>query len=177
MEMERIIESSMDKSNTWEFANEIYIFCPGMNKGILFYDQSPKSITESIEKNEPHNGKFLSSGEKLVEWNEKINGHKSNIIPQEEGKATVVNIERLVSKKTEPYGGGIDSYAAVTIIVDTNTFLSILIQTNESYRRENENGHAIIDLNSTITKKEQNIYNNNEDDLLNLYNEYRKNKK
>lgn len=59
-------------------ANVVYVFCPSYEKGVMFYDQSPSGAVAKLTGSLPE-GAFHSSGEKIVEWNDEINGKKKKM--------------------------------------------------------------------------------------------------
>lgn len=98
-----------------ELADRIYMFCLEEDRGIMFYDQSPEGAVANFSGLLP-NGVFLSSGEQLVYWDDKINGVK----PSELGKEM-----NFVSRKVKYKDG---EYTAKTIFVSKETFIDVLLQ-------------------------------------------------
>ena len=125
----------------FELANQIYVFSPDCKKGIMFYDHSPSSDVAKFSGSLPE-GKFWSSGEEIVEWNEEINGSKIDNIPVNSQVSLLIN-----SQKVRVYDG--DSFASSTIIVSHENFLKLLKQIEHPVMESNQQ-YNILDFNSII---------------------------
>ena len=124
-----------------ELADQVYVFCPEYGKGIMFYDQSPTGIISEMTGTLP-DSKFWSSGEKVVEWNDNINGVKDNEVPVNKHTSLLVECKSI----NVPDG---DSYTVSTIMVSKENFMKILSQT-EKPTMESSGRYKIIDFNSKI---------------------------
>ena len=123
-----------------KLADNVFVFCPGSKKGIMFYDQSP-SGAEAILMGSLRDWKFFSSGEKVVEWDETINGEKKSEI----NDVCVTN-----RVKVNVVG---DSYTATTVLVPDYVFESLL----EQIRKPNMYVcYKVLDFNNFKNKKNGN---------------------
>ena len=179
MEKEFITETRKEKTighsrKNWEFADEIYIFCPGIARGIRFYDHSPQNVVANFSGSlQPE--KFWAEEVTIVEWDDKINGTRYDNIPVTTTKSYLLNKKNFLAKRTQLYGSGFSSYNTYTIIVSQHTFISILDQIGEN-KTLTDNGHTIINLNTMIVPYDlKNI--NQEINQFNLYTEYQNKKK
>lgn len=147
MEMEMEFELEPKKTPTKEkrerqLANVIYVFSPGMENGIMFYDQSP-SEHELVGKalGTLPNGVIWSSGEEIVQWDDKINGMwPAGIMPTPEISIGVhSDIERFIDGER----------GSTTIITSEENFLGIIEQLQNPTRTQDDN-YKIINFNSRI---------------------------
>ena len=115
-----------------ELANVIYVFCPHHKKGVMFYDQSPEG-PEALFAGSLRNGKFFVAGEKVVEWDETINGEREED----------VHDYKVVKQTKLKVNGG--SYEATTIMISNKAFDDLLEQLKNSVFEE-KRGYKVIDL-------------------------------
>ena len=87
-------------------------------------------------------GKLLSSGEKIVEWSNEINGIRDNNVPVNSQTSFLVNNEKM-----NAHDG--NSFSAITIIVSQDNFLKILDQIQKPVLNQDKN-YKLIDFNSRI---------------------------
>lgn len=139
--LEKDTYSKTDNNDNSKLADVVYVFCPGYDKGIMFYTQSLSrdgiKIVESLSE-----GKLLSSGEKIVEWNNEINGIRDNNVPVNSQTSFLVNSQMVRVHDS-------DSHGAITIIVSYNNFVKILGQIEKPVINQDEN-YKLIDFNSRI---------------------------
>ena len=114
-----------------ELANRLYVFCPGVEQGLEFIIQElPGSIQRMTGTLPP--GKFLSSGVKPITWDEKINGD----LRSKESIGTQYSEEVLFRD---------GSFKADTIVIDRDTFLSLLQQLKNPIKHD-YNGYLVFDI-------------------------------
>ena len=149
---ERVVERP---SYAKEFADVIYIFCPEVEKGIKFYDQTPRGAVAELTGSLPTNV-FWSSGEEYVRWDKRVNGEQNpSLKPTDE--------ESLIVHSHEELAAGAKPYHAYTIVVTKKTFLDILLQIdNPKYKTPTEN-RRYKELNFR-TKLKNMIFNNYRED-------------
>lgn len=143
-----------------KLADRVCVFCSTYNKGIMFYDQSPTGVVAKLIGTLPE-GKFWSSGEQIVEWDESINGKVHRSVPVTDSTSFQVKKTKSSLLVPELQGGGIDSFNITTIIISENNFIKLLHQIKTPNIHQ-ENGYKILDVNSRI------YYYDNYNDIKNL---------
>lgn len=152
-EKEKKLEIENEKlRNAFQFADEIYIFCPGINKGIMIYNQSPSGALAKFSGGLPA-GKFWYSKSEMVEWDNKINGQRDDSLPVTRNVSFVTNSQKVLKMRSLKYGGGASSCNAVTIMVSQETFINLLYQVSKP-TMESERNYNILDLKSGIYEKD-----------------------
>ena len=130
----------------YELANRLYVFCPESEKGLEFIIQEiPLSVSKfagSLPENE-----FLSSGVKPVKWDEKVNGDISQR-------------SQIGSKNTQPITLVDGSYVADTVIVDKETFSSLLMQIKNP-KNHSYNNYLHFTFNNKTNNKDLNVFTKN----------------
>lgn len=124
-----------------ELANRIYVFSPNSEKGFMFYDQSPSDFVSKMAGSLPE-GKFWSSGEEFVEWNEEINGPKMTDVSVNSHVSILIN-----SQDIKVVDG--NSCICYTIIVSDDNLLKLLQQIDNPIM-DNQQQYKILDFNSKI---------------------------
>lgn len=127
-----------------DLANQIYVFCPDIEKGFMFYDQSPSGAVTEMTESLP-DGKFWSSGEKIVEWDDEFNGKRAENIGVNNHISVIVNAEKL---RLHDDGKDLN---VITIIVSHNNFLKLLYQIDNPVM-ESQQQYKVLDFNSSILK-------------------------
>lgn len=152
-----------ERKTVYEFADEIYVFCPDSNIGIMFYDQSPIGSIEKLVGSLPE-GEFYGCGFKIVNWDNTINGTEKDEIEVTDNISILVNTHKQMALRSSQYGGGSGSYAVKTIIVSPNNFEKIITKIKEG--EPVYQGNHLIDFNSLIvSKKLSEEYNKNKEEI------------
>ena len=137
----RKLESSTEITNNLQLTDRIYVFCPEVEQGFMFYNQSPSGAVAEFSGYLPE-GKFWSSGESIVEWDEEINGVRRESYPVTDNKSLMVEGRHIRVRDGKPLN-------VYTIIVSKNNFMNLLNQI-VSPKYEPENGYKVLDFNSKI---------------------------
>lgn len=131
-----------------QLADRLYIFCPDYPNGIEFCLQEiSENIAKLIGGLKPNC--FLSSREKEVDWNEEINGERSNISKVGSTKSQLINVNG-------------DSYTATTIVVDRNTFENLVRQI-QNPTIEKHTKYKMFD----VSRQDKNLNNKNKEKVNN----------
>ena len=147
------------KNLSLQFANRIYLFCKEINKGIMFYDQSPTGVVTKLIGSLP-SGKYWSSGERFVEWDERINGKRYLNLPVDNHISLMTNKQKRFGRTSN---GNISSFFEITIIISAENMYKLLQQLKNPVINSN-NDYKVLDLNSEVVDFEiQNILTPNED--------------
>lgn len=128
-----------------ELANNIYVFCPLINKGIMFYDQSPDGPLAKFAGSLPE-GKFWSSGEITVDWDENINGPKQNNLVVNDDISYVVNV---CDEQVKTSDDSSKTLISATIMVSERNFYNLLLQLEHPILHP-DNNYKVLNLNSKI---------------------------
>ena len=123
-----------------ELADRLYVFCPDFENGIEFILQDiPPSLAHLIGT--LGNGKFLTSGYKSVEWDEKINGNLSSKTIVGHNHATLARVRE-------------GEYGAKTIVLDKQAFVALLMQMKNP-KTHTYNNYKLFEI-PRITTKDKN---------------------
>ena len=138
-------EKDSESESKYKEADHVYIFCPTLNKGIMFYDQSPISVEAFLTGSLP-SGKFWSSKEEIVEWNEEINGKWDPNVSVSDYLSIMTNKQK--ANVISP-GGKVSTITQTTIIVSPNNMVKLLNQLDNPVMSPNNNS-KVLDLNSVV---------------------------
>ena len=163
--MER--DYQLERENVRQLADQVFVFCPNMEIGIMFYDQSPAGPIAKLVGSLPK-GKYWSSGEDAATWKEELNGKRNNQL--------VVDNETslLVERKIIKVNGGA-SFKVSTIMVSEDNFNDLISQIdNPTYAsQQNYESYKVLNINSKIiditNNKENEDYEENIDNEINDY--------
>lgn len=156
-------EKGIDNSIDRELADEVYIFCPEINTGVMFYNNSPSGAIADFAGTLPV-GKFWYGTYKKVEWNNEVNGIKDNNLPVSNDVSLITNIQKKTGRTTNGSSG---SYNAVTIMVSYDTFLDVVTQLKNP-TNDRDNRHYVLDLKSKIYNKKDYILDSEKKELNDL---------
>ena len=164
-----IIEYNRDDSKKYErllttlkqLADEIHFFCPTIDKGLCFYNQSPSGIVAKLTGTLPERT-FLSSGHKLIEWNEEYNGKKESSYPINNELSLITSIKKVRD--------GESSHKIITIIVSPLVYRDLILQITNPVIDE-ETSYEIHEIKGKIIyyptyEKDNKIKNNIVEDSL-----------
>lgn len=125
------------------YANRLYVFCPSVGQGLEFIVQELPDAVAKFAGSLPE-GQFLSSGVKPINWDEKVNGD-------------IDTKDELGTRHSQQVLMRDGSYRADTVVVDSDTFLSLLHQIKMP-KKHDYNGYLVFNL-----KLKQNKLTKNED--------------
>ncbi len=123
-----------------DLADIVYVFCPELDRGILFYDQSPKGAVAKFAGSLPA-GQFFSSGFREAEWDNSINGERRQDVFPNQLISFVTNVDLY------PTINGY-SNSITTVMVSLDTFKKVVKQLREN--KVEPNGYTLVDFGTLI---------------------------
>ena len=164
-------DERIDSDKRENLADEIFLYCPELDEGIMIIDQSPTGAVKRLTGGLPEM-KFWSSGERRMAWDESLNGKKEEVLAFRPSSFELTSdkpVSLLVNRKKVKAIEG--EYNVSTILITFDNFKKVLEQI-DSPTYDPDYGNKVIQLEGTLfnlLEQDQNKIDTSNFDQDNIY--------